>query len=74
MSSHPLNPVPSPEEPRRDPADPLLNPRPLPGHAPEDVPPRQPGEIPTPGPEQPPASIPGVPGHPLGPPTPQTRG
>ena len=71
MSPHPLNPVQSPETPRPDPADPLLNPRPSPDHGPQDLPPRQPGEV-LPDADAPP--VPGVPpSHPLGPPTPQPR-
>ena len=73
MSSHPLNPVPAPEMPRPDPADPLANPRPLPGHAPQDLPARQPLGVPTSEPELP-VSTPGIPPkHPLGPYDPQTR-
>ena len=72
MTAHPLNPVPSPAAPGPDPADPLLNPPPLPGHAPQELPPRQPSEIPTPDADRPLAN-PGIPlSHPLGPPTPQT--
>ena len=55
-----------------DPANPLENPRPVPAHAPLDVP-GDPEDIPLGGPEVPP--VPTIPGpahsHPLGPPEPQ---
>src|SRR5688500_9343532 len=73
MSQHPLNPVPSPETPRPDPAYPLSNPPPLPGHAPQELPAGQPTEIPTPDPDRAPTTPGTTPSHPLGPYDPQPK-
>jgi hypothetical protein len=73
MSPHPLNPGLLPETPKPDPADPLANPAPLPGHAPRELPVGQPGEIPTPDPDPMPTTPGTLPSHPLGPYEPQPR-
>lgn len=57
--------------PKSDPANPLANPSPVPGHGPE-IPARQPNEPPPLDPEHGPTSDPpGVVRHPLGPPQPE---